>query len=69
MTNQKWAFTCPRCGSHDINIEACMSLGVRQFPETGEFETYPNDDAEWYYDNDSYTYCQNCDYDGKLKEF
>ena len=67
---EKWTFTCPECGGHDITIEARVYLRVLQDPETGDYTTSRiGDESEYAYDNDDWATCDDCDNQGRLKDY
>jgi hypothetical protein len=67
MTN-KWTFTCPQCGGHDITIEASVYLRVIQNPETGDYNV-SQIDGEPIYDTDDFAQCDDCGYSGRLQNY
>jgi hypothetical protein len=64
----KWTFTCPECGGHNITIEARVYLRVIQSPETGDYTT-SQIDSEPGYDTDDWATCDDCNNQSRLKDY
>jgi predicted RNA-binding Zn-ribbon protein involved in translation (DUF1610 family) len=63
-----YPFQCPSCGSHDLMISCEIACRVLQGGD-GEFETEPDNNSDWYFDNRSIMTCQTCNHSAEVREF
>ena len=63
---------CPDCGSASIRIsvEVMCNAILEQSKAVGEcLSIEPIKGCEWYYDDDSFAACNNCDHFGVVADF
>jgi hypothetical protein len=63
-----YPYTCPDCGNHNLLVTCEVVCRMSQEGD-GEFETEPDKNAEWYFDDHATMICRDCRCFGTAKEF